>query len=143
MIIRDEDEEGEFLLSYKKVALAYNWKELETLKENNETVQGKVLSSVKGGVLVEVMGVRGFVPLSHLRSRDVQSVIGETLEFKILTMDAAQNNFILSNKKFMPTKMIMRKMIYLKNLKSEMLLKAKLFASLILVHLLTSVALTV
>ena len=99
LIIRDEDEEGEFLLSYKKVALAYNWKELETLKENNETVQGKVLSCVKGGVLVEVMGVRGFVPSSHLRTRDVQSVIGETLEFKILTMDAAQNNFILSNKK--------------------------------------------
>ena len=45
------------------------------------------------------MGVRGFVPSSHLKTRDIQSVIGETLEFKILTMDASQNNFILSNKK--------------------------------------------
>ncbi len=99
LIVRNEDEEGEFILSYKKVALAYNWKELEALKEEDATVTGKVLSSVKGGVLVEVMGVRGFVPSSHLKTRDIQSVIGETLEFKILTMDASQNNFILSNKK--------------------------------------------
>ena len=32
LIVRNEDEEGEFILSYKKVALAYNWKELEALK---------------------------------------------------------------------------------------------------------------
>lgn len=99
LIIKEEDDDGKFILSYKKVALAYNWRELEAKKENDEIVIGKVVSSVKGGVLVEVMGVRGFVPASHLKSRDAQSVIGETLELKILTMDAQQNNFILSNKK--------------------------------------------
>ena len=99
LIIREEDDDGRFLLSYKKVAMAYAWKELDDLKTNDETVEGLVLSVVKGGVLVEVKGVRGFVPSSHLRAKDIDNIIGQTIEMKILSLDPAQNNFILSNKK--------------------------------------------
>ncbi len=99
LIIKEEDEDCRFLLSYKKVAHAYVWKELETLKANDETVVGKVVSIVKGGVLVEVGGIRGFVPSSHLRIRENDLAIDSEIELKILTLDAAGNNFILSNKK--------------------------------------------
>lgn len=99
LIIREEDEDGKFLLSYKKVALAYAWKELEALKDEDATVEGTVASVVKGGVLVEVKGVRGFIPSSHLRAKDTENIVGEKIELKILSLDPAQNNFILSNKK--------------------------------------------
>lgn len=99
LIIREEDEDGKFMLSYKKVAMAYAWKELEALKEEDATVEGAVVSVVKGGVLVEVKGVRGFVPSSHLRAKDTENIVGEKIELKILSLDPAQNNFILSNKK--------------------------------------------
>ena len=99
LIIREEDEDGKFLLSYKKVALAYAWKELEALKDEDATVEGTVVSVVKGGVLVEVKGVRGFIPSSHLRAKDTENIVGEKIELKILSLDPAQNNFILSNKK--------------------------------------------
>ncbi len=99
LIIREEDEDGKFMLSYKKVAMAYAWKELEALKEEDATVEGIVVSVVKGGVLVEVKGVRGFVPSSHLRAKDTENIVGEKIELKILSLDPAQNNFILSNKK--------------------------------------------
>ena len=99
LIIREEDEDGKFTLSYKKVAMAYAWKELEALKEEDATVEGTVVSVVKGGVLVEVKGVRGFVPSSHLRAKDTENIVGEKIELKILSLDPAQNNFILSNKK--------------------------------------------
>lgn len=99
LIIREEDEEGRFVLSHKKVALAYAWKELEALKEEDATVEGVVVSVVKGGVLVEVKGVRGFVPSSHLRAKDTDNITGDKIELKILSLDPAQNNFILSNKK--------------------------------------------
>lgn len=99
LIIREEDEEGKFMLSHKKVAMAYAWKELEALKEEDATVEGTVVSVVKGGVLVEVKGVRGFVPSSHLRAKDTENIVGEKIELKILSLDPAQNNFILSNKK--------------------------------------------
>ncbi len=99
LIIREEDEDGRFMLSYKKVALAYNWRELEKLKDEDATVEGTVVSLVKGGALVEVKGVRGFVPSSHLKLKSPETAVGETLELKILTMDIQQGNFILSNRK--------------------------------------------
>ncbi len=99
LIVREEDSEGRFMLSHKKVAMAYAWKELETLKAEEATVEGVVLSVVKGGVLVDVKGVRGFIPSSHLRAKDTENIIGQKIELKILSLDAQQNNFILSNKK--------------------------------------------
>ena len=97
LIIREED--GKFLLSKKKVDLAYAWKELEKAKEADETILGTVAGVVKGGVLVEVSGVRGFVPSSQLRVKESDLEVGSKLEVKILTLDPQQNNFILSNKK--------------------------------------------
>ena len=99
LIIKEEDEDGNFLLSYKKVATAYNWRELEDKKLADETVEGTVTGTVKGGVLVEVNGVKGFVPSSHLRVKSMDDIVGSKLELKILSMDAQQGNFILSNKK--------------------------------------------
>lgn len=99
LIIREEDEDGKFLLSRKKVDFAYAWKELEKAKAADETILGTIAGVVKGGVLVEISGVRGFVPSSQLRSKETDLEVGSKLELKILTLDSQQNNFILSNKK--------------------------------------------
>lgn len=99
LIIREEDDDGRFILSRKKVDLAYTWKELEKIKEAEETILGTVASCVKGGVLVEILGIRGFVPSSHLRNKESEIKTGDKIELKILTLDSQQNNFILSNKR--------------------------------------------
>ncbi len=99
LIIREEDDDGRFFLSKKKVDSAYAWKELEKIKAADETILGTVVNIVKGGVLVEVSGVRGFIPTSQLRAREAEVEVGSKLELKILTLDVQQNNFILSNKK--------------------------------------------
>ncbi len=99
LITKEEDDDGRFMLSYKKVAMAYNWRELEDLKATDATVEGIVVSVVKGGILVEVKGVRGFVPSSHLRAKTLENIVGDKIDLKILTMDAQQGNFILSNRK--------------------------------------------
>ncbi|MCI1274102.1 MAG: S1 RNA-binding domain-containing protein [Clostridiaceae bacterium] len=99
LIIREEDEDGKFLLSRKKVNQAYAWQELEKAKAADETILGTIAGIVKGGILVEVSGVRGFVPSSQLRIKENELEVGGKLELKILTLDAQQNNFILSNKK--------------------------------------------
>lgn len=99
LIIKEEDEDGRFVLSRKKVDLAYNWKELEKIKEADEVILGTVASCVKGGILVDILGIRGFVPSSHLRCKESEVKVGDKIELKILTLDSQQNNFILSNKK--------------------------------------------
>ena len=99
LIIREEDEDGKFLLSKKKVDNAYAWKELEKVKANDEVILGTIVNVVKGGVLVDVSGIRGFIPTSQLLARESELEVGSKLELKILTLDVQQNNFILSNKK--------------------------------------------
>lgn len=99
LIIRDEDEDGRFTISYKKVANAYSWKQLEEIKEADKVIEGEVVQTVKGGILVDVMGIRGFVPSSHLRAKDIENIVGQKIELKILSIDVSQNNFILSNRK--------------------------------------------
>lgn len=99
LIIKEEDEDGRFVLSRKKVDLAYTWKELEKIKEADEVILGNVAACVKGGVLVDILGIRGFVPSSHLKNKESELNVGDKIELKILTLDSQQNNFILSNKK--------------------------------------------
>lgn len=99
LIISDEDADGKMQLSSLKVQQAYTWKELEKLKEANETILGEISTIVRGGLIVDILGVKGFVPSSQLRSKDQDFTVGEKLELKILTLDSQQNSFILSNKK--------------------------------------------
>lgn len=99
LIVKEEDAEGQFTLSYKKVALAYNWKELETIHKEDSIIKVVVASGVKGGVIVDYKGLRGFVPSSHLMTKDVDSLIGNEIDVKILSLDPKQNNLIFSNRK--------------------------------------------
>ncbi len=99
LIIKEEDEDGRFLISKKKVDFAYAWKDLEKAKESDAIILGTIANIVKGGILVDVAGVRGFIPSSQLRVKETELEVGAKIEVKILTLDAGQNNFILSNKK--------------------------------------------
>lgn len=99
LIIKEEDEEGQFLLSYKKVVHAYAWKDLEKLKEEDAVIEAEVTAEVKGGLLVDVLGIRGFVPSSHIRAKEPQDLVGQTVQLKILSIDPKQNNLILSHRK--------------------------------------------
>ena len=64
----DEDEKSGMLLSLKRVACAQAWQTLQNAKITGETVTAKVVSLVKGGVIVEVNDLRGFIPASQLRT---------------------------------------------------------------------------
>lgn len=99
LIIKEEDEEGQFLLSYKKVVYAYAWKDLEKLKEEDAVIEAEVTAEVKGGILVDVLGIRGFVPSSHIRAKEPQELVGQTVQLKILSIDPKQNNLIMSHRK--------------------------------------------
>lgn len=113
LIIREEDEDGRFTLSYKKVAMAYSWKELEQLKAENATVEGVVVSAIRGGLLVDVKGVRGFVPSSQLKTKASDVNIGEVLSLKILNMDIQEGNFVLSSRlAFMDTKAELKESLF-------------------------------
>lgn len=99
LIISDVDDNGKFLLSRKKVDLFYAWQELKKLKEANEIIKGEIVQVVRGGLLVDIIGVRGFVPSSQIQDRTTEYKVGDKLEVKIISLDEEHNNFVLSNKK--------------------------------------------
>ena len=105
LITQDCDENGKFTLSYKKVAAAHTWSELEKVKEADETIMATVSQIVKGGIIVDISGVQGFIPQGQIYAKEMSAAVGDKLEVKILTLDKAQNNLILSNKKVYETNM--------------------------------------
>ncbi len=105
LITQDCDENGKFTLSYKKVHLAHTWAELEKVKEADETIAVVVSQIVKGGVVVDVSGVQGFIPQGQLCARETICNPGDKIEVKILSLDKSQNNLILSNRKVYETNM--------------------------------------
>lgn len=105
LITQDCDENGKFTLSYKKVHLAHTWAELAKIKEADETISVTISQTVKGGLIVDVSGVQGFIPQGQLCARETICNVGDKIDVKILTLDKAQNNLILSNRKVYETNM--------------------------------------
>lgn len=97
--IKDK-ENGNFLLSKKRVDAKKVWEELQEKFENNETIEAPVKNVVKGGLVVDA-GVRGFVPASMVEDHfveDFSQYVDKTLEFKIVEIEPSENRLILSHK---------------------------------------------
>ena len=69
--------------------------------ESGELVTGKGVEEVKGGLRVDVCGLRGFIPASHLdirQTKDIAQYVGQTMELKIIEMDTKKNRIVLSRR---------------------------------------------
>lgn len=98
-ILKEENDHGQLFVSLKRVSFAQNWNKLEDIKKNNENITAKIISLVKGGVVVEAAGLRGFVPSSQLRTGlPHDGLIDQEIEVKVLETDAKKNKLILSQR---------------------------------------------
>lgn len=105
-ILFEEDDDGQLTLSLRRVQTAQNWNKLEELMNGDVVVQCKVTAVVKGGLLVDVMGLRGFIPSSHLRVKQpLEELVGQELPAKIINLDRQRNNIILSHRKMVAEQM--------------------------------------
>ena len=96
-----EDGFGETRLSREKAKRAKTWDRLETALEDNETVTGLVTGKVKGGLTVDVEGVRGFLPGSLVDVRPIRDfgfIEGKEIELKLVKLDRKRNNVVVSRR---------------------------------------------
>lgn len=99
LIIRDQDAEGQVTLSRRQLQIQQIWGQLTEMQENTQTVQVRVNGVNKGGVTVDVQGLRGFIPRSHLVERDdLEALKGQTLTASFLEIDRSKNKLVLSNR---------------------------------------------
>jgi small subunit ribosomal protein S1 len=96
-----EDQEGELVLSKKRADFARVWSTILDFYQRGETVRGKCLRRIKGGIVVDVMGVEAFLPGSQIDIhpvRDFDSWINETADFRIVKVNELRKNIVLSRK---------------------------------------------
>lgn len=96
-----EDPDGQVVLSKKKADFMRVWENLREAYEKKTPVRGKILRRIKGGFMVDVMGVEAFLPGSQVsfgRVTDFDSYVNQELDFRILMMNRARKNVVVSRK---------------------------------------------
>ncbi|MBE9200856.1 MULTISPECIES: S1 RNA-binding domain-containing protein [unclassified Nodularia (in: cyanobacteria)] len=99
LIIRDQDAEGQVTLSRKQLEIQQVWERLIQMNEGGQTVQVRVTGVNKGGVTVDLLSLRGFIPRSHLAERDnLEALKGQSLTVAFLEINRNTNKLILSQR---------------------------------------------
>ena len=110
-VVQPEDENGNILLSFSRAQEEQGWRDAEALLANQEAYAGQVAGFNKGGLIVRVGNLRGFVPASQFSpSRRRLSgegatpeqkwgrMVGESLHVKVIEVDRERNRLILSER---------------------------------------------
>jgi len=100
LLVRKEDKDGNIVLSKEKAARVKIWDDIESAYKDNETIKGKIISRVKGGLSVDV-GLQAFLPGSQADLRpvkDLDTLVGVEHDFKIIKYERRQGNIVLSRR---------------------------------------------
>ncbi len=97
-VIRDQDADGQVLLSIRKLQLKQLWERLAEQADASAVMEVKVTGFNKGGVTVDVEGLRGFVPRSHIGRtyEDLSEAVGQRLTVGFLEVNPGANKLVMS-----------------------------------------------
>src|SRR5438445_208631 len=96
-----EDQEGAVVLSKKKADFMRVWERIREAHEKDEAVSGTLVKKIKGGVVVDLMGVDAFLPGSQIALRRVPNIdelLGQSFEFKIIKLNKRRRNIVVSRR---------------------------------------------
>ena len=99
-IISDEDENGQVLVSIKRIEYKRAWEKVTQMSEEDEVLEAEVVAVNRGGAICLVEGLRAFLPGSHLTGQlPDENIIGQTLPLKFLEVNQENNKLVVSNRK--------------------------------------------
>ncbi|MBA4294149.1 hypothetical protein C0431_14400 [bacterium] len=100
IVLKTNSAEGNAVVSKRKADFDVIWQRILDSFESGEIFQANVIDRVKGGLVVDI-GVRGFVPATHVGSgklRNIEKYVGQVLAVKIIEVDKERKKVVLSNK---------------------------------------------
>lgn len=109
-VINPEDDNGNVVLSLKRAQEQISWENVEKLVSGDEVIESKIIGFNKGGLIVGVEGLRGFVPSSQIsamrRSQSTgetpeqrwQKMIGQPISVRVIEVDRERRRLILSER---------------------------------------------
>jgi small subunit ribosomal protein S1 len=101
MVERGESHEGHTRLSHQKAARLRAWDEIEKAYNDKTAIKGRVIDRVKGGVSVDILGARAFLPGSQVDIRPVRNLDamkGEEIEVRVIKLNKKRGNVVVSRK---------------------------------------------
>jgi len=96
-----EDEDGVVVLSKKKADFLRVWDRIRRAHEEDALVEGTVVRRIKGGVVVDLLGVDAFLPGSQIALRripNMDELIGQNFKFKIIKINKRRRNIVISRR---------------------------------------------
>jgi small subunit ribosomal protein S1 len=107
-VVQPENQEGQAVVSIDRARQEKSWRKLQEIYEANDVIEAEVTNYNKGGLLVNLDGVRGFVPASQVseirggddasKQADMARLIGTSLPLKVIEINRHRNRLILSER---------------------------------------------
>lgn len=100
IVLKTASAEGNAIVSKRKADFDQTWLKILDSFEEGKVFEAQVIDRVKGGLVVDI-GVRGFVPATHVGSgklRNIEKYVGQTLNVKIIEVDKERKKVVLSNR---------------------------------------------
>ncbi len=101
---KGEAEEGYINLSHQKAQRIHAWDEIEKAHNEKKAIQGIVIDRIKGGLTVDILGARAFLPGSQVDLRPVRNLDGmkgQTIEVAIIKLNKKRGNIVVSRKELL------------------------------------------
>lgn len=99
-VVQADSQDGGPILSKKRADFENAWERVEKAHQTGEVLKAMVTDRVKGGLVVD-LGIRGFVPASHVGSgklKNLEKFVGQSMPFKVIEVDRERRKVVLSNR---------------------------------------------
>jgi ribosomal protein S1 len=100
-VIVSENDRGQAVLSLRQSIFEKRWTELADRQKSGESVEVVLKDAVRGGMLVEYSGLRGYIPQSQFDStlsKQLDKIVGRRIQAKVMEVDQATNRLIFSQR---------------------------------------------
>src|SRR6056297_2125600 len=98
---RVEDKEGQLILSRRKADILQAWEKIEASHDDGDIIEGYIKRRIKGGMVVDVLGIDAFLPGSQIDVRpvrDFDAYVGKTMEFQVVKLNMSAENVVVSHR---------------------------------------------
>ncbi|HEX7401212.1 MAG TPA: 30S ribosomal protein S1 [candidate division Zixibacteria bacterium] len=116
-----EDQDGQLVLSKQKADFVRIWDRVKDAHDKGELVDGRILRRIKGGMVVDLMGVDAFLPGSQIALRqvpDFDALLGQIMQFKVIKLNKARRNIVVSRRSVLEEERLRQKEKLLKEIET-------------------------
>ena len=115
-----ETQDGQIVISKKRADFMKVWDQIKEIYEKGKIIEGKTVRRIKGGLVVNILGVEAFLPGSQIdikQIKDYDAYVGHNYKFKIIKVNKLRKNIVVSRRAVLEEERINRREELIKTMK--------------------------